>query len=516
MRAERGNFVADPGLREHNQKFINTLMSDLEKATGTKLTEGAEAILDSAEGWDVLVDSTNTSSLWNQPTIIAAILQVKYQDLEMLAYAGGIGKSGFERVSVNGEIGSVLRVPTEVYGEPTGSLALPGYDSSLFSAEDAEINESGLTTAWQDFAPDWRKIACDITLEAQKAMQNGPLQLDALARLTYHMIQDMNRRIDRALAEEMLMVADEFDAVAVASETVASGNLVQNTSTTKKYGTTVTYYANIVGAGSAATPGNDPIVRRRKKVTMSAAGVVSSSIANQVSVSGGTAGTHVEGYLDGNGDIQPIPGVSGTVTFAVDYANGRICFNAASGVDGTHLPTLGYTYVTNYDTFSPTVPNGVENAVYYNRLLEKIDSNAALMGSYPRYNRPNLVLGSLNAMVKVENAQLFYQIASPKGTNLIPATRGTVAERGGLAYAKHNTPWSAGDGRLLLTKAGSTRYGVDTPFQMEGPYPSYGPNGKLKSNKQMMGAENSVICTPQATDQSGTVRNPVARSLYLR
>jgi hypothetical protein len=518
--AMKRNIIPDAGLRAHNKPFVDALIADFEQASagrGVSLVDAADALLDSSvtAGLDALLDSTTTGSVWNQPSIVTAILMQKYQDLEMMTFCGGIGKSGFAQGPINGEIGSVLRVPTEIYGSPSGSLDLPGFDSSLFVAEDAGIPESTIQTAWQTYAPDWRKIACEVTQEAQQALKNGPLNYDVLARLTSNMIQDMQRRIDRALAEEMLGVADEYAAVAT-SETTAAGNLIANSGGALLYGNTVTWYAKLIGAGSAGTPLLNPVVRRRKVTALSGAGVLSSTIINQVGVTGGLPTTQVEGYLDKTGQIVAIPGVVGAVTYAVDYVNGRVCFNAASNIDATHLPTIAYTYATNFDVWNTTVPNGITNAQWYNTLIERVDRTAALMSSAPRYNRPNLVLGTYNAMVPVENAGVFYEQASPMGTTLIPATRGRVVERGGLGYAKHNTPWSAGDSCFLVTQLGATRYGVDTPLGFEGPFPSYDSSGKLKSNKKVMGTENSVICTPQPTDQSGNTLNPVARKIYFK
>ena len=91
-----------------------------------------------------------------------------------------------------------------------------------------------------------------------------------------------------------------------------------------------------------------------------------------------------------------------------------------------------------------------------------------------------------------------------------------IAERNGIDYFRHNAPWSAGNGRLLLTQRGSTKLGVDTPFEIEGPFPTYASNGQIKDTKVIKGSENSVVCTPQVQDQAGNVLNPVSRSIYFR
>jgi hypothetical protein len=498
-------------LRKVNKPFVDDLIRSMERGNGKALLDSAEALLDDAGDLLAFTDSTSTSNLWNQPTITTALLIQQFQDMEMLQFVGGIGPQGFEQQSVNGQIGSVLKVPVEYYSAPAGSLSLPGYDNSLFVGEDVTIPEGQINTNWLTFAPQWRRIAASLTRDAERGLKNGPLKYQALARVAYHLVEDKKRRIDRALGEEMLAISDEYQAVAVATEAVIAANLIQNTAGTQIYGAGVTWYANLIGAGTSAAPNRNPLVRPRTNTTLTSQGQLTSSVVNAITVS--VPAAQVQGYLDANGNIQSFPGGS-VATYAVDFVNGRVAFNAASTVNGTTLPTVGYTYVTNFDVFSLTVPGGVEPSLYYNRLLEQIDRTAALMGSFPRFMKPNLILGSLMACTRITNAQTFYKWQSPVGTDLFPS-KNFIAERNGKMVAEHNTPWSAGDSRLLLTRRGSTKYGVDTPFEIEGPIQKQN-NGALVDTKLIYGAENSVICTPQVTDQAGNVMNPVARSIFLR
>ena len=510
------NFIPDPGLRATNQDLIGQLLAKAESSHGQALLDSAEALLDSSHGgWEAFTDaaSDSTSNLWNQPTISTVLFIQQFQDLVFGQWVDGMGPDNFERRNFNGKIGSVLRVPIEVYNAPANSLSLPGYDNGLLVGEDAGIPEASVETLWLEFAPQWRRVAASLTKDAAQALKNGPLNYDALVRIVYHMTEDKKRRLDSALAEEMLAIADEYGAVAVTDESVAAGNLIANSGANKLYGSSVTYYAKLVGSGTSGAPKMDPLVRARRTVTLPANGAPVRSTIHQTQVS--VPANQVQGYLDANSQIVADPANPGA-TFAVDFNNGRICFNAASGVDGTSLPTVSYTYVTNYDTFSPAIPNGVENNLYYNRLLEQIDNTAALMGSFPRFKAPNLCIGSLKAMTRVINAQLFYKLASPEGSKLLGTSNNMIAERNGINFGRHNAPWSAGDGRLLLTQRGSTKLGVDTPFEIEGPFPTYDSSNRIRDTKVIKGSENSIIATPQVTDQAGNVLNPVSRSIYFR
>lgn len=87
--------------------------------------------------------------------------------------------------------------------------------------------------------------------------------------------------------------------------------------------------------------------------------------------------------------------------------------------------------------------------------------------------------------------------------------------RSGVNFARINAPWVAGDNRILLTQKGATRYAVETPYQIEGPYPKYDVNGNIVDAKLFYGRENSVMATPQTIDNTGAILNPKSRSIKL-
>jgi hypothetical protein len=383
-------------------------------------------------------------------------------------------------------------------------------------------------------------------------MGNGPVNYPAIARALFHTAFDKSRRVDLALMNEMIAVSDEYGAVTVTNESVSlanntsyngSGSVTVNLNTSKLANAavvagdpSVTYGVNVIGAvrfktagnGTSApycgisTPGNWqlPVVVPRTQVDLSAAGQLTSTAKNPITVS--APGGAVEGYIDANGQVQDKPGVAGA-TYAVDHNNGVLVFK--SGVAGaasaiTTAVTITYGYVTNLDNFqvnniTSLLATGETPAMYYNRLFQQFDITAAKMGSAPRFMPPNLALMSLNASVWITMATIFYNFNNPKGTNLFPSSS-YFFERTQINGARFNAPWRVGDTRILLNRIGTTKYGIDEPFQVKGPFPAYDTNGKIIDKDIYYGAENSVICTPQVQDQSGNVLNPVARSIYLR
>jgi hypothetical protein len=129
--------------------------------------------------------------------------------------------------------------------------------------------------------------------------------------------------------------------------------------------------------------------------------------------------------------------------------------------------------------------------------------------------RPDLALMTLNAAVPVESATTFDESKSPKGMALFP-TEDFFASMNGVNFARHNCPWYSGDNRILLTRRGSTKYGIETPLQMSGPHQAYDSSQRVKSKKIWYMEENEVIATPQPVDGSGNILNPMSRSIRLR
>lgn len=97
----------------------------------------------------------------------------------------------------------------------------------------------------------------------------------------------------------------------------------------------------------------------------------------------------------------------------------------------------------------------------------------------------------------------------------MPQTDNMFGRRSGVNFGRINAPWGPGDGRILMSQKGSTRYGIQTPYAIEGPYPKYDSNQNLIDAKAWMGKENSVLCTPQVTDINGNILNPVSRTIRI-
>jgi len=483
--------TVDPSLRKENQKFVDKILTRYEQEVGVKV------LADSVQGFENLMSdsvSVTTSQLLNQPTILTAVLVQAFQDVESLQFMMADTFGGTE-----------WRIPVETFTSAATMNTATGL-LDILVPEGNGIPESAINLAWQSYQPDWRRNAVSLTTDVVRQLGDGPARYESIARAIYHIGEDKRRKLDNAAYYEMILASDEYAALVVgeAGETTLTGALVavsNGTNVTKKY--------NLLGGGAlSATAGKNPVVRPRSKKQLQSDGSIATVVTNTFGVTVPGLQTQVLGYLDASGNIA-----GAGATYAVDWENGIAFFNAASAVaDPANLPTFKYSAVTNYDSWSLTVPGGTRPEDYYNTLLQQISRTVALMGSSPRFKKPNLGLFSLNAATYIENAQMFYKLAQPDGTRLI-TTGNYFGERAGCNFAKLNAPWSVGDGRMLLTQKGATKYGVETPYQIEGPYPKYDTNGQIIDAKVWYGRENSVLCTPQVTDATGKVINPVSRTI---
>lgn len=582
----RENFI-DQMIEEYVARHAkSSTMDEWFKSCDSLCTDNENAFLDEITQ---AADAVTTANLWNQPSIAVALIVQRFQDMEMLQFVHGIGpgldagSGGFVLTGNNaeGQVGSVLRIPMETYTPPTGYGAISGnlYDEGLLVPEDTGIDEASISTIWAPFAPYWRRIAISFTRDTIRAMGNGPLNYSAVGRGLYHIGYDKARRIDTALANEVVNGADEAAAVSKSDDTtdgtyganllanntvyLGAGSVTVNLNPAKAANAAVaatdpavTYGTNVVAAirlrsvvsNPSAAPffgtanGANPIVRPRGNIDLSAAGqlTVGTPLFNFTVVGTGSdtanGATPVLGAINSVGSIVTRAGGGATANCAIDWNNGVLVMTIALAAAGGQVTNnagvlanvanrglvIAYWYATNFDNFivnNPTLATGEVPATYYNRIFAQIDVSCALMGSAPRYVTPNLGIMSRKASTWITQASIFYTFNSPTGTDLFP-TSNIFFERTGLRGARINAPWVIGDTRIVLTRKGTTKYAIDTPFEMRGPYPSYDSNGKIKSKEIFYAEENSVICTPQLrsdpVNNPQTVINPFSRSIILR
>ncbi len=521
------NVIVDEKLRAYNRKNVleracsnpysdykgRSLLQLIEdRANPAKLSLNAKTMTDAIEGGQIMSDAigVTTEQLLNQPTILTSVIVQRFQDCESLQF---LLTDIFK--------GSEWRQPVETY---TGADT---YDSQTFLqdlviGEGIGIPSSTVNLAWQSFSPRWRRNAVTLTSDVIHELQSGPLSYGAIARAIYHISQAMKRRLDDLAYFEMILSSDEYLPAVQTNESpvaasVVSTGLPAGSNAGYMYVLHPTYTTSSASYVPAYMAGYSPVVRPRSVNQIQANGSITPVTTNAFTVK--VNGTALQiGAWDGV-NIQNIGNT--TAQYAVDFEHGIVYFmpTATSGVNPTAgtpvLPVISYSASTNFDRWTTTSndPDG-DTARYNDLLLLQIDKTAALMGSSPRFAAPNIAIFSRTSATYVTGSRIMYRFASPKGTALLD-TGNTFATRDDVNYSKINAPWVAGDGRILLTRKGATRYGIETPYKVEGPFPQYDTSGNMIAAKGWYGEENSVMATPVVKDSNGNIINPWSRTVVL-
>lgn len=500
LRSTDRNFRVDSELRQANTAILDRVLSKMERDNNEQYRRHMQELSDAAQAIQdgVITDSAMSSTGdFAQASIISrAFLYQVWQDLKFA-----------QLVNVEPFSGSTYKIPVEFQGHDLYT------QDDFVTGEFDGITTEGVETFLLEFGAEWLKRGTILSKEAQHELQNGPMNYDVLARNLANLAARFQRVKDQKLSLEMIHVSDEYEAAAVPSEAVAATEIAEATpGVNVPAGSNAAWVVTALcgNAAGSAIKQVAPIVRPRTKVWLDASGRKQSAIVNDIVVKVGSSPL-------ARGTWDPVRGVINNGEYAVDFENAKLYFKSTAGVSDTTRPTLSYSYVTNISFFDLTVPaayNG-RNSLYFNKLLEQIDYEKAYMGSAPRYVAPDFMLGSLNAMVNIKNAELFYKWASPDGTSLL---RGQMwfANRNGVDIGEMNAPWAAGDQRILLGKVNATRLGVGSTMAIEGPEPYFDPTSmKITSAKQYYATEQIAIATPLVIDEAGKTYNPPYRTVKL-
>ncbi|MFD0682382.1 MULTISPECIES: hypothetical protein [unclassified Paenibacillus] len=421
--------LKDENLLKINKPIVDRLLREFDKANAENLSRFA----------DDFSSSTNTASVLNAVAFHRQIIEQAFQTLVALQF-----------VQVTPFSGEFMEIPRENYQR---SNSRP-----LNNGEQQPMAKGKLSLDFLHVAAEARKLAAEVTLEAMRRLQSGPLNYDILGRLNYHLSQDLQRELSLRLHNEMLFASDEYGAVEKKGETpnIDGGRTV----------------ITLLRGGTSGSPNTYvPVVRPRTTYYWTQSGKQAVTI-NSIKL-----------YLAGN----PVS-LSGAV---IDYENGKITLGTALGAGAV---TVDYSYATNIALFDLTVPNGVETDKYYNQLVHLIGTQKAFMGAEPRFYSPNYLLMSETISNEVSQAEQFAELFKRNGTGLQP--NGYVGRIKNIDAYEHNEPWGAGDTRILMGQRLATKYGVGTSMTTKGPFPTRDANSELTGGEEMYIFMDDATITP--------------------
>ena len=509
-----------------------------------------------------VADDTTATNMLNQAVIALFMLVQSFQDTKAgrwISMVGpGVNNTRGKFDDVGGGYGTAFRYPILTRTASAAGIITNEYTPGLLfdPASSSGVPSGSTNVRWNNYFPAERATATNLTRQVVLQMGNGPLNLPATAYDLAMAAWELTRVLDHLYLDEMLEAADRYGTVAVAAESVdltnntayaSGGSVIVNLNPFKKanaavaagddfvqYGANVKLAARLVGPNAySALSGYcgdingivAPVKRPETSKILNGDGTVTTSTLYPFAFTAPASGM-VIGYLDDSGQIQTLYG-GATPNYAVDWANGVVCFNGTgvagsgsgtTGVITTTLTIATYNYVTNYAVcYLDTPAATLANMVTINSLLKQIDLTSGLMSSSPRFMAPNLAVSSVNASVQIVNAIQYFKLASPDGTELMTNNEEWYAVRNGVVFGRHNEPWRGKDNTILLTRIGTTLDAIDSPYEVRGPqFPvdsSYNPIPR----DIYYGYMRNAICTPQVTDpSSGAIINPVARKVIIK
>ncbi|MDC0763504.1 hypothetical protein POF51_22520 [Brevibacillus sp. AG] len=424
--------IEDENLKKLNKPILDRLMREFDKANAAGLATFA----------DDFSTSTNTSTVLNGVAFQRQIIEQAFQRLVALQF-----------VQVQTFSGEFMEIPRETY-ERVNNLPLN-------NGEQNKMAKATLSLDYLHVAAVARKLAAEITLEAKKRLQSGPLNYEILSRLNYHLSEDLKRDTSLRLHNEMLSSSDEYGATRITGEdSEISGDR-----------RTVTFLRGGQKGSLTAKVKATPIVRPRVTHYWTSAGKQSVT-ENQIVIRVGGNPVDLSGAI--------IDYENGTVTFATPLAAGTL--------------SNDYTMATNVALFDLTVPSGIAAEKYFNNLIHIIGQQKAIMGGDPRFYSPNFMLMSEAVSNEVSQAELFSNLFQKNGNDLQP--NGYVGRVKAIDAFEHNEPWQGLDSRILLGQRLATKYGIGTSVSVQGPFPTRDGDGELTGGDELYLYMDDALNTP--------------------
>lgn len=499
-----------------NQEFAGQVFDAYKQKSAKYLAEwGKRAIADAA-------NPITAADLRNQEGVVAGlILRQVFQRLTALQFVAPFGPAQSTM------LGKQFKIPVTSFTSPSSQRRF----SRIKSGD--QIPEAESAIRYVNFFTKLRAVAYRVEQELADQIQNGVLQLDAVAMLISDISEFLARETDSMILFEMQSGADRYNAAQVTSEAVAAAEWAWSASGSVSINAggsigTVTYGSNVYGAAKLLTGNTSGYTSHPRPIvagvdTLSVADdnteTESVSYATTVATLGGI--TQVEGYLDSNSNIASFPGT--TATFAVDHENGIVVFRdtATSGAAAATRPTISYWYCRNYNEFNLTPSSGVAPENHYSGLLRLIRQMAAVMGSSPIFRQPDLCLFPTTiGLGAYAVADLFEQQRLPVDTILEAgyAQADILGELSGIIVAHTNGQMFAGSRRAILTQRNATMYGVGRPLTVVGPLASTYSDGSagrttLLAEELYYARILDVAGTPLMVNGSGSIINPPSKTI---
>ncbi|MCB5187374.1 phage protease [Methylobacillus caricis] len=326
------------------------------------------------------------------------------------------------------------------------------------------IKRAGVIQAMESAYPIPQKLSFSISDELQYLTTNGQLNWSALAENVVNATRIIGEDTEQLLFNEPLNASDQYGALQVTNEAVATGD----------------------GNKSTFPLANFPVVRPKRIFDLQGAQVGNTQYPHTVS----TNGTARLQY-DGTGTQA-----SG-IYFTLNYNLGEIQFVSEVGVPvnitSGHAIVASYYRVTNVYQFN--VDQGaVATDVFWDGFLYRYGLRKNIIED-DRLHRANFGLMSGSVMTTIEQARTFVATGERKGTSL--DSEGNLGIVKGVPNFKTSAPGlQMGDQRVLIGERNLTRFRMLKPWSMGQLENQRDDNGNFTGKKEAYGDQFIVVHTP--------------------
>lgn len=331
------------------------------------------------------------------------------------------------------------------------------------------IQKAGIRQDWDTAYPIPQKLAFNVSNELQYLLAASPINFDPLAENIGNIVRIVGEDTEAINLNEIVRAGDEYGAVAVSNEAVASGD----------------------GTKTIFALTNFPVVRPRKYFDLQ---------GNQVGSTVNPIGFTINAVAVAGEYLPPADGTAlanGTY-WVMDYNLGEVRFVNQAGAavvpPNTHaIVATSYSYATNVSKFDIDLGSATVGAKY-DALLTAIGNRKSVVED-DRYYTANMVLMSGGVDNALGQATTFTANGARMGTSL--NADGTVGVTKGVGTFKVRGPGlMINDNRVVVGERGNSRFRMVKPWAMGALQDARNSAGAFIAAKEGYGEQFIVSHTP--------------------
>ena len=327
--------------------------------------------------------------------------------------------------------------------------------------EGQSIARAAVKQAMEEARPIPQKLAFEVSDELRYLVGNGQINFDIVAENARNAARIIGEDTEILLFNEHLDAADQYSAVNVTNEAVATGN----------------------GTNKIFVLDNFPVVRPKKIYDLQGAQVGSTLYPVTIKLNGATIS-------------EWAAGVGAGTYYTINYNLGEITFvdqtGAAIAAPNTQAIVASYTYTTNVHKWDSDL-GAIKVDEKYDDFLYRFGLRKAVIED--RAYMPNVGIMSGMLRTQIEQARQFGANFKRSGTDLM--ADGNLGRIKDVPSFRSYAPGLAmGDVRTVLCERGTVRFRMLKPWTLGELENQKDSNGRFTGKKEAYGDQFVIVHTP--------------------